>query len=295
MLRQAHETSPSGKRHRDRPEARHDAEQDRKARAGRREAEKYGERKKTVQPALAHNEVPLKLEGDKLKRMPSKTKEPRRVDSVRRRDDAGKSNEQKNSRAKDNDEPRRQASKDAEIRRQSSKNADGTTGAQRRSEDREKPRHKASKCNKKQDCLVEKVDKPSRRDVGRTPTDMPQATVELGRAKSSHSESHDVISAQQLARRSSGAPNEGRSSTIHEEPSLLESQNTIRSLRIRQMSMITEMPGSFSGFESMESTELTMCEVPKEAPATAAEPPRALFHITGPLINVNVNLNLWGK
>ena len=317
MPKQDHQISRSREQHKNRLETRQNANQDGKAPNDRRKAGKYDERTEAAQPAPAQKRVSHNLESEKLQRAHGKTKEARRNDGVKQQISAGDRNEQKKPRDRDSAELRRQAGKDAKMRRRSRKEDKSSTQAQSRGKDPEKPRHEAprheaprheaprheashreaSKGNEKQNYSAERFDKPFRHYAAIPPLDMPQAAVKLRRAKSSLPASYDAISTQP-PQRSNEALKPRRSATVNEELRQPESQGNVRALRLRKLSRVTEMPGSFPAFESMEATELTtMYEIPNEAPvaAAAAEPLRALFHLTGPLINVNVNFNLWGK
>ena len=240
-----------------------------------------------------------------------------KVESVIHPDNAGESNEKRNPQARDVDGLRRQASKHTEARRQPSEGAQENARPQHGNKDLEKPRreaegtprtrhhsrnlkksrHESGKGYEKQKAS-EKVEKPSHDGSMETPLGKLRAATGLERAKSLQLVLQDATDAQRPAPKSNEAVDIRRPLVIHEAPRPQESQGDMRSLRLRKLSTITEvMPGSFSAYESTESTELTVYEAPKEAPIVpaAVEPPRALFHIDGPLINININFNLWGN
>ena len=288
MPRQVSDFSPSELRHLDELKAQHDAEKAKeKARAARSGAERNNERKKDTQQTPRQENLPAKARDEKIRRAPSKGKEPLGSGSGKPYRDLTREDNTPRDLGKNIDAARRQVSRDFEKPRELSKDVEA---AKRHVKDLEKPHRVRSKDGEKQGHSKDKVNGLSRHGSGKNSQSMHRTATSAQRPE---------------RRRSQGTSTLKKSSIISEEPRERKSDAKTKASREtacpsprRKLSIVTEIPGSFidTSFDAAEmpSTEVVVKEAPQEAPITpaVAQAPRALFHINGPL--VNLNFNLWG-
>ena len=298
MPQQVSDFSPSERKHLDKLKVRHDAvEAKEKARAAR-------QKEKTAQHSPKQDKQPVNTGNEKMRRAPSKAKESLRSDCVKRYHGATKDDKKIRQLDKEIDERPPKPRQDFET-------------PKRPDRDLEKLHHARSKDGEKQEHVKERGKDVSRHGSGKTPYLVPYASIETENATPMP---RTTTSAHRPERRSSKSSSSVKGSAVTKElrdkkhgsavdeaaarpekASQSSAKEEVRPSLTRALSIITEMPGTFTEYSGSShltttpSTKIVVSELPKAAPVApaVAEPPRALFHINGPLINLN--FNLWGK